>query len=103
MHFNPTIIPSSAWHRPCDLMPEPMMPVLATDGHGVTIAVWHKSMGQGGDFAMVNKKGKKITLTHLPTVEYWTPIPAIPSHDAKESNAKDDRAAASAAPSPSPC
>lgn len=82
MNLHARLIPSNAWHTPSELMPQPMMPVLATDGNGVVIAVWHKSMGLGGDFAAVTKRGRITTLNHLPGVTHWTDIPKIPEEGA---------------------
>ena len=91
MKINRVPIDASAWFAPSDVKPNPGIPVLVTDCNGITIAVWHKSIGIGGDFARIQSKGKRTVLTHFPGVKYWARLPDMPSSEFAESNPSNQR------------
>lgn len=78
MSSSDQLIPSNYWHSSTDKVPPSGQVVLGTDGICHALVVWHASMGRGGDFATVSRRGRNITLTHRPGFLYWCTLPAIP-------------------------
>lgn len=69
---------NTVWNDAAQLKPMPGIPCLAVGPNGPVVAIFHKMMGSGGDFASIAIKGRKTTATHLPGVSWWMYVPAWP-------------------------
>ncbi len=74
------------WNDAAMVRPMPNIPCFVVSTNGPSVAVFHKLMGQSGDFASITIKGKLTTYRHLPGVSWWIYVPAWPANTSRETH-----------------